>query len=156
MLEARVIEFSNLSEIIKLEVHAAQKKYVAPNSVTVAQFHYEPSGWIRGLWFEDVAVGMIAMINPSIESPSYEEGDPTDGAYLWRLMIGADHQRKGYGRAAMEIIKTQSLAWHFDKLYTSIVPGDDTPMPFYEAVGMTPTGRMLGKEVELRMSLANQ
>lgn len=149
MLEAREIGMANLSEILDVKVLPYQEKYVAPNAVTVAQFHYEPSAWMRGLWDGDMAVGLIAMINPSIESPSFEEGDPDDGGYLWRLMIGVDHQGKGYGRQAMQVAFDQARAWGFDKLYTSTVPGENSPQVFYEKQGLTATGRMLDGEVEL-------
>jgi len=43
------------------------------------------------------------MINPLIESPSFEEGDPLDAAYLWRLMIADEQQGKGYGGEALQL-----------------------------------------------------
>ncbi len=153
VLESREIEFGNLSALLKLKVMPSQEKFVAPNSVTVAQYHYEPSAWMRSLWFDDQVVGMVSMINPAIESPSFEEGDRTDGAYLWRLMIGSDFQGKGYGRAAMDIVMEQTRRWGYSKLYTSLVPGEGTPQPFYEAIGMTLTGRVLDKELELLMQV---
>lgn len=149
MLEAREIGMANLSEILDVKVLPYQEKYVAPNAVTVAQFHYEPSAWMRGLWDGDTAVGLIAMINPSVESPSFEEGDPDDGGYLWRLMIGVDHQGKGYGRQAMQVAFDQARAWGFDKLYTSTVQGENSPQPFYEKLGLSVTGRMVCNEVEM-------
>ncbi len=148
-LEAREIEFANLSALLKIKVEPAQEKFVAPNSVTVAQYHYEPSAWLRGLWIGSQAVGMVAMLDPSIQRPSFEEGDPTDGAFLWRLMVGSDFQGKAYGRAAMDIVVDRARAWGYDRLYTSIVPGEGTPQPFYEAMGMSLTGIVLDNELEL-------
>ena len=149
MLEAREITFENLSALLKLKVSDAQDKYVAPNAVTIAQYHYEPAGWVRGLYDGETAVGLLAMINPSISSPSFEDGDPTDGGYMWRLLIGEEHQGKGYGRQAVEIAKNLCREWGYKKLYTSAVPGDLTPIPFYESCGLHKTGRMLDGEVEL-------
>lgn len=149
MIEAREIDFYTLSPIIKLKVRADQEDLVAPNSVTVAQFHYEPAGWMRGLWIGGTPVGLIAMINPLIESPSFEEGDATDAAYLWRLMIADDHQGKGYGGEAIAIAFQQTRKWGLPKLQTSVVPGDNCPAPFYEKHGLMRTGKMLDKELEL-------
>ncbi len=149
MIEARDVDFYNLSALLKLKVSDAQDKYVAPNAVTIAQYHYEPAGWVRGLFDGDTAVGLLAMLDPSIASPSYEDGDPTDGGYMWRLLIGAEHQGKGYGRQAVEIAKNLCRDWGYTKLYTSAVPGDLTPIPFYESCGLRQTGRMLDGEVEL-------
>lgn len=148
-LEAREIDFHNLSALLKIKVRPDQEHLVAPNSVTIAQFHYEPAGWVRGLWVDDAPVGLIAMINPTIESPSFEEGDPIDAAYLWRLMISSDHQDMGYGRQAMQIAFAQARAWGLDKFHTSCVPGDNSPLAFYENLGLTQTGRIVDREIEL-------
>jgi len=148
-LEAREIDFHNLSKIMKLTIADNQKGYVAPNSVTIAQNAYEPAGWVRGLWDADVPIGLVAMINPSIPSPSFEDGDPTDAAYLWRLMIDKSQQRKGYGKLAMEIAFQKAREWNMPRFQTSCVPGDQTPQKFYESLGLMPTGRMVDGEVEL-------
>ncbi len=149
MIEAREITFFTLSPLMKLKVRPDQERLVAPNSVTIAQGHYEPAGWVRGLYDGDNPIGLIAMITPNIQSPSFEEGDRTDAAYLWRLMIGAAHQGKGYGTQAMQIAFQQAGAWGFEKLYTSCVKGEDSPVAFYESLGLERTGRMLDGEVEL-------
>jgi diamine N-acetyltransferase len=149
LIEAREIDFYTLSPIIKLKVRADQEHLVAPNSVTISQYHYEPAGWVRGLWDGDTPVGLIAMINPLIESPSFEEGDALDAAYLWRLMIADEHQDKGYGGEAIAIAYQQTRAWGLPKLQTSVVPGKNCPMPFYEKHGLVQTGKMLDKEIEL-------
>lgn len=148
-MDAREVGFYTLTAIIKLKVRADQEHLVAPNSVTIAQFHYEPAGWVRGLWDGETPVGLIAMINPLIESPSFEEGDRTDAAYLWRLMIADEHQGKGYGGAAIAIAYQQTRAWGLPKLQTSVVPGENCPMPFYEKHGLMQTGKMLDEEIEL-------
>ena len=89
------------------------------------------------------------MINPSIESPSFEEGDPLDAAYLWRLMIADEHQGEGYGGEAIAIARQQTRKWGLPKLQTSVVPGENCPLPFYEKHGLAQTGNMLDKEIEL-------
>ncbi|MEE9454556.1 MAG: GNAT family N-acetyltransferase [Paracoccaceae bacterium] len=146
---AKEIDFHTLHAIMDLKTRPDQQHLVAPNSVTVAQFHYEPSGWLRGLWAGETPVGLIAMINPQIESPSFEEGDSTDAAYLWRLMIDQGQQGKGYGHQAMHIAFAQARAWSFAKFQTSCVPGENCPIPFYEACGLQKTGQIVGGEIEL-------
>ncbi len=148
-IEAREVNFYNLRSLLKLNVRSEQDSYVAPTAVTIAQYHYEPSGWVRGLFVGDVAVGLLALINPSIPSPSFEEGDPDDGGYMWRLLIDAEHQGRGYGRQAVEIAKAQCRDWGYNRLYTSAVPGPHTPIPFYEHCGFQKTGRTLDREIEL-------
>ena len=148
-LEAREITYETLSKIMRLSVEEAQKENVAPNAVTIAQNVYEPAGWVRGLWDADTPIGLIAMINPAIESPSFEAGDPTDAAYLWRLMIDKAHQGKGYGHLALNIAFAQARAWGMPRFHTSCVPGEASPQKFYEKHGLRPTGRIVDDEVEL-------
>jgi len=148
-LEAREIDFYNLSQILALSVFDNQKPNVAPNSVTIAQNIYEPAGWVRGLWDGDTAIGLIAMTNPSIKSPSSEEDDPTDAAYLWRLMIVKEHQGKGYGKLAMDIAFLQAREWNMPRFHTFCAAGPHSPQKFYEALGFKPTGRVFEEEVEL-------
>jgi diamine N-acetyltransferase len=148
-LEAREIDFYTLSPILKLRVRPDQEHLVASNPITIAQDRYEPAGWVRGLWDGDTAIGLIAMITPQIESPSFEEGDRTDAAYLWRLMISDEHQSKGYGAQAVAIAFQQTRMWGLPKLQTSVVPGDNCPLPFYERQALMQTGKMLDQEIEL-------
>ena len=148
-LEAREITYETLRQIMNLGVEDAQKENVAPNAVTIAQNVYEPAGWVRGLWDGDTPIGLIAMINPAIKSPSFEEGDPTDAAYLWRLMIDKAHQGKGYGHLALGIAFAQARAWEMPRFQTSCVPGPHSPQVFYEQHGLSPTGRIVDGEVEL-------
>ena len=154
MIEPREIDFYTLSPIINLKVRADQEHLVAPNAITIAQYHYEPAGWVRGLWDGETPVGLIAMINPLIESPSFEDGDRMDAAYLWRLMIADVHQGKGYGAQAIDIAFRQARAWGFSKLNTSVVPGENCPMPFYERLGLEQTGEKFGEEIELMIDVS--
>ena len=149
MIDAREIDFYSLSPVINLRVRADQEHLVASNAITIAQDRYEPAGWVRGLWNDETPVGLIAMINPLIESPSFEEGDRTDAAYLWRLMIADEHQDKGYGGEAIAIAFQQAREWGLPYLQTSVVPGENCPAPFYEQHGLMRTGAVLDEELEL-------
>ncbi|MEO1918202.1 MAG: GNAT family N-acetyltransferase [Paracoccaceae bacterium] len=149
ILEASKIDFYNLSPILKLKAQSGQEHLVASNAITIAQGRYEPAGWVRGLWDGDIAIGLIAMITPKIKSPSFEEGDHTDAAYLWRLVIADEHQGKGYGAQAVAIAFQQTRVWGLPKLQTSVVRATISPLPFYDRQGLMRTGNMLDKEIEL-------
>jgi diamine N-acetyltransferase len=77
--------------------------------------------------------------------------------FLWRLLIVHRRQRRGYGTATLDAI----VAYLRDRpgadvLYTSVVPGDETPQPFYERYGFVPTGDIVDGEVVLRLELADR
>jgi hypothetical protein len=86
-LEARSIVYDNLRQVIDLKVDMSQTGLVSSNSRTIAQAHYEPLSWLRGLWHNNQAVGLIAMVDMLPDHPEADERDPHNAAYLWRLMI---------------------------------------------------------------------
>ena len=146
---ARPVTRDHLSALMRLDVHPGQKGLVAPNSVTLAQVAYDqPGGHVWGLWDGDTPVGLLAMIDPRVY-PWMEEGDDHEAAHVWRLMIAADHQGRGFGRAAMEDAFEIARSWNLPRLCVTAVPRDDSAIPFYERLGMRQTGRIVDGEVEL-------
>ena len=132
----------NLIEVMKLDVAPEQKKCVAPNSVSIAQGHYSKTAWFKGIYLKEQPVGFV-MLDLNEEKPEY---------YLWRFMIDARYQGKGYGKEAMEMIidyvKTLPNA---HELLTSCVPGEGGPEVFYKKLGFVPTGEMEDDEMVLRL-----
>ena len=142
MIEARKINRGNLDALLDLEVRDDQKQLVASNAVTIAQAHYEPAAWLRGLWAGDRAVGLLAMVDFGPEHPAIRSGDPQNAAYLWRLMIDAAQQRKGYGRGAIELAFRQARDWGRDALCLHVAEQDGNALPFYKRFGFAPTDRV--------------
>jgi diamine N-acetyltransferase len=74
--------------------------------------------------------------------------------FLWRLLIDARFQRRGYGRAAMMlVIGVVRQSPGATDLYTSVHPGDDGPAPFYRSLGFEPTGEWFDGEEVYRVPL---
>lgn len=118
--------------------------FVAPNAVSFAEALFEPKAWFRGIYADGTPVG-FAMLSIDREAPEY---------YLWRFMIDARYQGRGYGRAAIRLIvdfvRTLPAA---TELLVSWVPADGGPEPFYRGLGFVPTGEMDGVEVVARLTL---
>jgi len=151
VLEWRAITRETLSPLLRLKVAADQAHLVAPNAVTIAQAAYEqPGAYVWGLWDGETPIGLIAMIHPH-EYAHLEPGDDPDGAYVWRLMIDAAHQRRGHGRAAIDLCRRQARAWGLPRLATSVVDCPDSNIGFYEALGFTRTGRIFEDEIVLSL-----
>ena len=68
-----------------------QKRVVAPNAISIAQAHFSEHAWFRAIYADDEPVGFI-MLYDNPDEPTY---------FLWRLMVAAPHQGKGYGRQAI-------------------------------------------------------
>ena len=85
------INGENFDDIIALKV----EKYCASNLYSLAQAKIYPEAIPLAIYNDDIAVGFIMY---GIE--------PRDNNEYWidRLMIDEKHQKKGYGKIAMEII----------------------------------------------------
>ena len=130
--------------ILELRVTREQRRFVASNAVSIAQAHFSPKAWFRAIHAGETPVGFLMM---SVEP---EEGE----YYLWRFMIDARHQGKGYGRRAMELliehVKGQPKA---KELTLSHVPGDGSPEGFYRKLGFEHTGEEEGEELVMKRTL---
>jgi diamine N-acetyltransferase len=72
--------------------------------------------------------------------------------YLWRILIDAGDQRRGYGRAAMAlVIDHVRRGPGATELFTSVQPG--APLPFYGALGFEPTGEWFDGEEVYRLPI---
>lgn len=82
----------NLRQILKLDVAAAQQHFVASNAVSLAQAHFEPYAWYRAIYAADTPVGFVMLYDQPYRA----------AYYLWRLMVDARYQGRGYGHQAVQ------------------------------------------------------
>lgn len=127
-----------------LQVAPAQRGSVAPNAVSFAEAMFEPKAWFRAVVADDVPVGFVMMsIDPA--TPKY---------YLWRFMIDARYQGRGYGRAVLALVVDHVRALpDATELLVSWDPGPDGPAGFYLGLGFEPTGEIDEGEVVARLAL---
>ena len=144
VVELREITGETVRSICRLEVAPEQTAFVAPNAVSFAEAYFEPKAWFRAIYADDEPVG-FAMLSLDPEKPEY---------YLWRLMIAAGAQGRGYGRAAVHLlvdhVRTLPGA---TELLVSWVPTDGGPEPFYRGLGFIPTGEIHDGEAVARLAL---
>lgn len=139
MIEFKEISKDNVITFIDLAVHDYQKDQVAPNAISIAQGNYSENAWFRGIYNGEEAVGFVMLF---IESEKKEYG-------VWRFMIDKNHQGKGYGREAMNLIKEIVKEKYPDAkgISLSYVPKEKGGADeFYRKVGYVDTGKMSGKE----------
>ncbi|MEM8949934.1 MAG: GNAT family N-acetyltransferase [Pseudomonadota bacterium] len=154
-IEPRDVTYRNLDQLLRLNVREDQAHLVAPNAVTIAEANYMPKGWMRGLWVGDDPVGLIAMIDMDADHPEVGDHLPGNIAYLWRLMIGASFQGKGYGRYALELAFDRARRWKRRSLYLSVAEGKGNALPFYRRFGFEPTGAVHGNELVLKSLISS-
>lgn len=152
MITLQPVERDDLRPLFRLKVSDAQDGFVAPNEITLAQAPYETGAYVFSIYADEVIVGLMAMLDFR-EHKYLEEGDDPEAAYLWRLLIGADHQGKGYGRAAMDWAFDWAKARGNPRFVTSVVKENADGMRFYAELGLEPTGRIEDGEVVLMRGL---
>ena len=139
----RELTSESVNEILALRVADAQRGLVADNAKSIAQAHFEPQAWFRGIYAEETPVGFVLMMEPADEPC----------LYVWRLMIDENHQGKGYGRAAMLRVIDEARARGQPRVVLSHQTTTGHAGPFYAALGFTPTGEVEHGEVVVALDV---
>lgn len=96
MINLKNLDRENWLLCAKLLLDESQKDYVAPNVYSIAESKVEEHYCPRVICFNDEVVGFLMYC---------VEIDPPDETLFWlfRFMIGKDHQAKGYGTLALQM-----------------------------------------------------
>jgi diamine N-acetyltransferase len=142
----REVTAQTVRDICNLSVAPGQERFVAPNSVSIAEAYFCEKAWFRAIYADETPVGFL-MLYDDPQKPEY---------HLWRFMIADGHQGKGYARRAMELIiehvRRRPTA---EELLLSYVPGEGSPEGFYRGLGFEPTGEVDEGEVVMRLRLSD-
>ena len=139
----REITADTVRQVTALEVGPEQHGLVASNANSIAQAYFEPKAWFRAVAAGDDLVGFV-MVYRDPEAKTF---------YVWRFMIDARHQGKGYGRRAMELVLEEARRDGASEVTLSVVPGDHSALGFYSKLGFADTGKVHGSEVEMALTL---
>ncbi len=146
-ISLREITSKNLRSVLGLEVTEKQKEvYPRSNACSIAEAHYSPSDdpvWIRAIYKGEAPVGFL------MTSEAPDQGE----YFLWRLMIDAQHQGRGYGSRAIRLLIERIKDSPSPKaLVTSHLKGDGDAGSFYEKLGFSYTGEIVGgRDYVMRM-----
>jgi diamine N-acetyltransferase len=146
----REIDADTVRAICALRVTPAQECQVAHNAVSIAQAHFEPAAWFRAVYADDEPIGFAMLYDPTRAAAP----ERRDTCYLWRFMIAAPHQNRGYGAAALTLLigHARTLAG-VSKLALSYVPAEGGPRDFYARFGFRETGEVDDGEVVMELCL---
>ncbi len=153
LVELREITEENRAAVERLRVSAAQARFIdsVAKSLREAEDSPEAQPWYRGVYEDDVPVGFVMIGEAAVGDNRYPWR-----YFLWKLLIDERFQRQGYGTEALETIvaelRTRPGA---DALFTSAVPGEGSPISFYEHCGFVRTGQIFEDEVVLRLDLGD-
>lgn len=136
------IDEDNWMEVVMLTTEDIDEprvveKYVASNALSVCQAVYEDTWTVRAIYCGKKPVG-FAMYGYSEERDEYE---------LCRLMIDHNHQGKGLGSIALELILDEMAeTYECDSIYLLVHKDNIRAKHIYEKQGFVPTGDMVGSE----------
>jgi diamine N-acetyltransferase len=146
----RPVTSENLKAVLALSVTEQQQKvYPRSNAYSIAEAHYPPDDdpvWLRAVYAGEIPVGFI------MTSEVPERGE----YFLWRLMIDAKHQGKGYGARAVGLLQERIKSTPNGRvLVTSHLVGDGDAGAFYRKLGFEYTGETLdGRDRVMSMSFS--
>ena len=146
MVTLRDVTIENWFSIVKLSTTEEQSRFVASNSTSLAQAHFQPECIPLGIYDDEVPVGFMMYCL-----------DPTDHEYwIFRLMIDKKFQSRGYGRIAMELLLErikQDRNHHV--LFISFEPENKWAANLYSSLGFISDGRVVDGEVVYRLDYGN-
>jgi diamine N-acetyltransferase len=151
----REITKESVRAVSLLDVGTGQEGLVAPNAFSIAQAHFHPDAWFRGIYADDTPVGFAMLEDTSLVTgvePELYEGKPY--VALWRFMIDARYQKHGFGAQAMKLLiahaRTRPDAAN---MLLSFVPKENNPEDFYQRLGFVRTGEEDEGELVMKLPL---
>jgi diamine N-acetyltransferase len=144
-ISLREITPENYSSIISMQVREDQKGFVASNVHSLAEAHVFPGRCPLAIYADETPVGFLMYVN--LEDRQQH--------WIFRLMIAAEHQGQGYGRAAMLLLIDRMRAIpDCRQIYISYEPENDVARKLYASLGFAATGEFEGGEEVARLELS--
>lgn len=143
MIEFKEIDRHNFLDVIDLRVAEEQKSFVAPNVFSLAQAKAFPECICLAIYQDDVLVGFTMYCMDS-DDKEY---------WIYRLMIDAKHQSKGYGKEAMEkLIERIKQDQEHKVIYLSFEPENNLAKGLYGKLGFEADGRIIDGEIVYKLT----
>jgi diamine N-acetyltransferase len=154
MIELKKITAKNFDTLVfDLKIADGQESFVASNMISLAQAYVSITngGFATpyAIYNDGLMVGFVMYtyddkpsedIVPSYILPCY---------YIWRLFIDKNHQRKGYGKQAIQKIITEIKGMPHgkaDRIYVSWHPDNIGSKTLFTSLGFLETGEKDGEE----------
>jgi diamine N-acetyltransferase len=145
-IHLRDITRDNYRPIGKLKVAENQLTFVATNPWSMTQAHYEPGLTPLGIYDDDTPVGFM-MFEDGFSDANIPEWS------IWRVMIDARYQGRGYGRAAMKLLlaRLRRESRGHQEILISFAPENVAAKALYVSLGFEDTGTLDEGELVYRL-----
>ncbi|HEB4101263.1 TPA: GNAT family N-acetyltransferase [Acinetobacter baumannii] len=133
MINLNNLDRENWLLCAKLSLDESQKDYVAPNVYSIAESKVEEHYCPRVICFNDEVVGFLMYC---------VEIDPPDETLFWlfRFMIGKDHQAKGYGTLALQMAIDEMASKGAKRIRTMYKSSNNIAGKLYKKMNFIETG----------------
>ena len=148
------MEPADMTALCALKLAEDQRRFVAPNAVTIDEAKGESACHVFTIWDGDTRVGLIALVDmPELDQTDVAPHDEPQSVLIWRFMIAEAHQRRGFGAAA--------VAWALDwarskgrpRMSVEVVETNAPAIALYERFGFRATGVLYGDEAQMARDL---
>ena len=140
MLHLEAITKDNWLKAISLRVRDDQVKFVASNTVSLAQLNFLENFHAKGIYLGEEMVGFALY---GIDEDDHEY-------WIYRMMIDQKHQGKGYGKKAIQLVIDDIRNMKEDHHHTitlSYEPNNEHAKRVYEKLGFQEIdGLIIGDE----------
>lgn len=135
---------------IKLDINPEQERWTPPTLVSLAKAYIRPGGMKYdpyGIIASEAMIGFYMV--------GYKPKQPK-ACYIGGFLIDKNHQRKGYGKAAIKhFLRQVRYAYPAcEAIYLTVHPENRVARRLYEKVGFHSTGEMFEGEDCYLLSLA--
>ena len=157
MTHLEQLDAKNVWDILDLKVKKSQKRFIAPNDISIIEAHiaadtecrafpFGVSNGKRTVGFLMVGYNGAAMFGLCDEKPP----EAFKNNYsIWRLMIDKRYQGKGYGKEAVKLALDFIRTWPCGKAEYCVLsydPENAAAADLYRSFGFTENGEAIGKE----------
>ncbi|MCR5031834.1 MAG: GNAT family N-acetyltransferase [Lachnospiraceae bacterium] len=147
MINLRKITEENFIEAFNLKLGAGQDAFVSHPIRSLAQAYvYRNQCQPFGIYNDEEMVGYVMVIYDH-DVPEYD---------IWHMMIGEQHQGKGYGKAALEKVLSYIGSKPFgdsDRVTLTCNKDNKIALTLYRSMGFRETGVAWDDELELSRGL---
>ena len=141
----REITMESFFECTKLDVAEDQKGFVASNVFSLAEAKADSVSNPLAIYAGDQMVGFIM----------YDFEPKEDRGYISRLMVDAQFQGNGCGRAAIgQVIDRLKEIPECREIQTSFAPANSVAERLYAGFGFERTGEVVDGEIVVKMKLS--
>jgi len=139
------ISLRNWLGCLRLQVHPAQRDYIAPNHVSLIQASH-PHAIARAIYHDHTLVGYVMVGHFKYQAHRRW--------FISRILVDKRYQRQGYGRKALELVIAFLYHHHNARaVWMSYTPENAIMLKLASRLGFEPVGEASYGEVMVRLRL---